>query len=95
MVITWCVAAAAGRVSDVTARYAYRWCTHTQKLRVDSAWWSQSLRRYSPSSEEVEEEQNNIRGTGRQHDGVCLHCIAQVMSYPLPVSIQDYKNHPL
>ena len=35
MVITWCVATAAGRVSDVTARYAYRWCTHTQKLRVD------------------------------------------------------------
>ena len=77
MVITRCVATAAGRVSDVTARYAYRWCTHTQKLRVDNAWWSQSLRRYSPSSEEVEEEQNNIRGTGRQA-GSMMECVSIV-----------------
>ena len=35
---------------------------------------------------------SEVQAAGRQHDGVCLHCIAQVMSYPLPVSIQDYKN---
>lgn len=50
------------RVVDVTARYAYRWCTHTHKIRVDAEWWGETLRPFKPPVDEVDMEEEDIKG---------------------------------
>ncbi|KAL1459358.1 hypothetical protein WDU94_011346 [Cyamophila willieti] len=69
-------------VKDLTKRYAPQWLTNTQKLRVDSSWWKKTLKPYAPPSTVWEREENEEL---EQH----------LKDQPLPLSLSEYKNHPL
>ncbi|KAJ3648239.1 hypothetical protein Zmor_020057 [Zophobas morio] len=69
-------------LKDITRRYCTNYNTVTRKLRIDSKWWSESLKpftgRKTPRDKEEDDELE------RQH-----------LEKPLPTSIAEYKNHPL
>lgn len=45
---------------DVTARYAYKWCSLVHKARVDEEWWAETMRPYSSHIAEQEKEERDI-----------------------------------
>ncbi|CAG7704877.1 unnamed protein product [Allacma fusca] len=69
-------------VKDVTRRYASRWLTGTQKLRVDSKWWQKALRPLLGKRTRRDKEEDELLD---QH----------LMNQPIPASVQEIKNHPL
>ncbi|XP_004692408.1 PREDICTED: DNA repair protein complementing XP-C cells [Condylura cristata] len=71
-----------GWVRDVTQRYDPAWMTATRKCRVDSAWWTETLRAY----------QSPLVDRAKKED---LEFQAKHLDQPLPTSIGTYKNHPL
>ena len=48
-----------GKLKDLTAKYAFEWCTKNRKWRIPGSWWSDTLRPYLVGDEEEDEE---IRG---------------------------------
>ncbi|XP_043934533.1 DNA repair protein complementing XP-C cells [Protopterus annectens] len=71
-----------GFVRDITQRYDAAWMTVTRKLRVDPAWWQETLEPYrSPFNKREEKEDLQLQ--------------AKLLDQPLPKSINEYKNHPL
>ncbi|XP_048404097.1 DNA repair protein complementing XP-C cells [Stegostoma tigrinum] len=71
-----------GCVRDVTQRYDVAWMTTTRKHRVDSAWWDQTLAAYKSSCTERERNEDQ-------------EMQAKMLSQPLPMSVAEYKHHPL
>ncbi|KAI5702624.1 hypothetical protein M8J75_002241 [Diaphorina citri] len=69
-------------VKDLTKRYAPQWLTMTQKLRVDSAWWKKTLKPYVPPKTVWEREEDE-------------ELERHLKDQPLPLSLSEYKNHPL
>uniref|UniRef100_A0A2K6GDQ2 XPC complex subunit, DNA damage recognition and repair factor n=1 Tax=Propithecus coquereli TaxID=379532 RepID=A0A2K6GDQ2_PROCO len=71
-----------GWVRDVTPRYDPAWLTATRRLRVDAAWWAETLRPYrSPCVEREAREDSEFQ--------------AKQQDQPLPTAVGLYKNHPL
>ncbi|KAK4884025.1 hypothetical protein RN001_000296 [Aquatica leii] len=69
-------------IKDVTQRYCPNWNTTTRKLRIDSKWWTETLRPYigQKTARDKEEDEDLAR---------------LQLEKPLPTTISEYKNHPL
>uniref|UniRef100_A0A0R3RVZ3 Fe2OG dioxygenase domain-containing protein n=1 Tax=Elaeophora elaphi TaxID=1147741 RepID=A0A0R3RVZ3_9BILA len=68
---------------DVTARYASKFLSaETRRLRIDSSWWSDTLKIY----------RSKDRRRERAED-VTIH--NELLSKPKPATVAEYKNHPL
>ncbi|VDK69697.1 unnamed protein product [Litomosoides sigmodontis] len=68
---------------DVTARYASKFLSaETRRLRVDSLWWTDTLKIY----------RSKDRRRERLED-VAIH--NELLSKPKPSTVAEYKNHPL
>ena len=71
-----------GKAKDVTCRYASKWMTETQKLRIDRDWWKETLKPYTPLDKKLDSaEDAQLR----------LNLIGKEM----PKTISEFKDHPL
>ncbi|XP_072026463.1 DNA repair protein complementing XP-C cells homolog [Amphiura filiformis] len=71
-----------GSIKDITHRYDSKWMIGTQKLRVDSEWWQETLRPFrTRNTRRDREEDDQLQG--------------KLMNKPLPTTISEYKGHPL
>ena len=85
-------------VRDITPRYASQWCTNIQKMRISHIWWEESLHNYSPSSDEKELEDNDIKGVIEDVFSIVYiftHFPDLLLSHPLPTVLSHYKGHQL
>ncbi|XP_078270399.1 DNA repair protein complementing XP-C cells [Rhinoraja longicauda] len=71
-----------GNVRDVTQRYDAAWMTATRKIRVDPAWWDQTLSPYRSAFTQRDMQED-------------LELHAKMLDQALPTSIAAYKDHPL
>ncbi|EJD74033.1 DNA repair protein Rad4 containing protein [Loa loa] len=68
---------------DVTARYASKFLSaETRRLRVDSSWWTDTLKMYRSKNRKRE-----------RIEDVAIH--NELLSKPKPATVAEYKNHPL
>ncbi|KAL3993549.1 Rad4 transglutaminase-like domain family protein [Acanthocheilonema viteae] len=68
---------------DVTARYASKFLSaETRRLRVDSSWWTDTLKIYRSKNRKRE-----------RIEDVAMH--NELLSKPKPATVAEYKNHPL
>ncbi|XP_061760837.1 DNA repair protein complementing XP-C cells-like [Nerophis ophidion] len=71
-----------GFVKDLGRKYDPTWMTTTRKRRVEEEWWEETLQPFSrPEDERDKKEEKEMQ--------------RNMLSKPLPVSIGEYKNHPL
>lgn len=70
------------KVKDVTRKYASGWLTTVKKKRIDTKWWEESLKPFSPSDCERERVEN-------------IQIQSKLQRQPMPASIAEFKNHPL
>lgn len=71
-----------GFLKDLGPKYDPTWMTSSRKRRVDDDWWQETIEPFSgPEDERSKEEDKEMQ--------------SKLMSKPLPVSISEYKNHPL
>lgn len=71
-----------GYLKDVTQRYASGWMSGTQKVRVDSEWWSETLAPYRTT--------NHARD--KAEDAQLQSFLER---RPFPTSVAEFKSHPL
>jgi len=51
-------------VKDLTQKYDTNWMTGTKKLRVDDAWWTETLAPYHViETNKIKQEDKEIQGT--------------------------------
>ncbi|KAL7399454.1 hypothetical protein ABVT39_024489 [Epinephelus coioides] len=71
-----------GFVKDLGRKYDPTWLTSTRKRRVDEDWWEETLEPLlGPEDERDRREDKELQ--------------KKLLSKPLPISITEYKNHPL
>ncbi|KAJ4933892.1 hypothetical protein JOQ06_006701 [Pogonophryne albipinna] len=71
-----------GFVKDLGRKYDPTWLTTSRKRRVDEDWWDETLGPFlGPEDERDKKEEKELQ--------------SRLMNKPLPVSIAEYKNHPL
>ncbi|XP_059189984.1 DNA repair protein complementing XP-C cells [Centropristis striata] len=71
-----------GFVKDLGRKYDPTWLTSSRKRRVDDDWWEETLEPLlGPEDERDMKEDKEL-----QH---------KLLNKPLPISIAEYKNHPL
>ncbi|XP_078066127.1 DNA repair protein complementing XP-C cells isoform X2 [Mustelus asterias] len=69
-------------VRDVTQRYDVAWMTRTRKHRVDPGWWDKTLAVYKSKCTERQKDED-------------LELQSKLLDRPLPISVAEYKSHPL
>ncbi|XP_040049241.2 DNA repair protein complementing XP-C cells [Gasterosteus aculeatus] len=71
-----------GFVKDLGRKYDPTWLTSSRKRRVDEEWWEETLQPFlGPEDERDMKEEKELQN--------------KLLNKPLPVSIAEYKNHPL
>ncbi|XP_042347792.1 DNA repair protein complementing XP-C cells [Plectropomus leopardus] len=71
-----------GFVKDLGRKYDPTWLTSSRKRRVDEDWWEETLEPFlGPDDERDRKEDKELQN--------------KLLSKPLPISIGEYKNHPL
>ncbi|KAJ0036505.1 hypothetical protein NQD34_005182 [Periophthalmus magnuspinnatus] len=71
-----------GFLKDLGSKYDPTWMTLSRKRRVDDEWWEDSLEPFfGPEDERDQQEDKELQ--------------SKLRNKPLPVSITEYKNHPL
>uniref|UniRef100_A0A673BNJ4 Xeroderma pigmentosum, complementation group C n=1 Tax=Sphaeramia orbicularis TaxID=375764 RepID=A0A673BNJ4_9TELE len=71
-----------GFVKDLGRKYDPTWMTTSRKRRVDEEWWEETLETLQrPEDERDRREEKELQ--------------SRLLNRPLPVSISEYKNHPL
>ncbi|XP_055022336.1 DNA repair protein complementing XP-C cells [Boleophthalmus pectinirostris] len=71
-----------GFLKDLGSKYDPTWMTSSRKRRVDDEWWEESLEPFlGPEDERGQQEDKELQ--------------SKLRNKPLPVSITEYKNHPL
>uniref|UniRef100_A0A8C6SDB3 Xeroderma pigmentosum, complementation group C n=1 Tax=Neogobius melanostomus TaxID=47308 RepID=A0A8C6SDB3_9GOBI len=71
-----------GFLKDLGAKYDPTWMTASRKRRVDDDWWEDTLEPFlRPEDERDKQEDKELQ--------------SKLMNKPLPISISEYKNHPL
>ncbi|XP_026189206.1 DNA repair protein complementing XP-C cells isoform X2 [Mastacembelus armatus] len=71
-----------GFVKDLGRRYDPTWMTSSRKRRVDEDWWEETLEPFlGPEDNRDIKEDKELQN--------------KLLNKPLPVSIVEYKNHPL
>ncbi|XP_063751048.1 DNA repair protein complementing XP-C cells isoform X2 [Eleginops maclovinus] len=71
-----------GFVKDLGRKYDPTWLTTSRKRRVDEDWWEETLGPFlGPEDERDKKEEKELQ--------------SRLLKKPLPVSIAEYKNHPL
>ncbi|XP_037629601.1 DNA repair protein complementing XP-C cells [Sebastes umbrosus] len=71
-----------GFVKDLGRKYDPTWLTSSRKRRVDEEWWEETLEPFlGPEDERDRKEDKELQ--------------SKLMNKPLPISIAEYKNHPL
>ncbi|XP_054653423.1 DNA repair protein complementing XP-C cells isoform X2 [Dunckerocampus dactyliophorus] len=71
-----------GFVKDLGRKYDPTWMTTTRKRRVEEEWWEETLQPFL----RPEDERDKKEDTEMQR---------KLLNKPLPISITEYKNHPL
>lgn len=71
-----------GFVKDLGAKYDPTWMTSSRRRRVDDDWWEETLEPFvGPEDERDKQEDKELQ--------------SKLMNKPLPVTVSEYKNHPL
>ncbi|XP_022613282.1 DNA repair protein complementing XP-C cells [Seriola dumerili] len=71
-----------GFVKDMGRKYDPTWMTSSRKRRVDDDWWEETLEPFlGPEDERDVQEDKELQ--------------KKLLNKPLPISITEYKNHPL
>ncbi|CAI5646970.1 unnamed protein product [Oreochromis niloticus] len=71
-----------GFVKDLGKKYDPTWMTSSRKRRVDDDWWEETIEPFlGPEDEKDIKEDKELQKT--------------LLNKPLPVSVAEYKNHPL
>ncbi|KAM7412306.1 hypothetical protein PAMA_021995 [Pampus argenteus] len=71
-----------GFVKDLGRKYDPTWMTSSRKRRVEEEWWEETLEPFlGPEDEKDIKEDKELQ--------------TRLLNKPLPVSIAEYKNHPL
>ncbi|KAK2851147.1 hypothetical protein Q5P01_007423 [Channa striata] len=71
-----------GFVKDLGRKYDPTWMTLSRKRRVDEEWWQETLELFmGPEDERDIKEEKELQN--------------KLLNKPLPISVSDYKNHPL
>uniref|UniRef100_A0A8C5EGE4 Xeroderma pigmentosum, complementation group C n=1 Tax=Gouania willdenowi TaxID=441366 RepID=A0A8C5EGE4_GOUWI len=71
-----------GFVKDLGRKYDPTWMTTSRKRRVDESWWEETLQPLlGPEDEKDVKEEKELQN--------------KLLNKPLPISITEYKNHPL
>ncbi|XP_038149783.1 DNA repair protein complementing XP-C cells isoform X1 [Cyprinodon tularosa] len=71
-----------GRLKDLGRKYDPTWMTTSRKRRVDDEWWEETLEPFmGPEDERDKKEEKELQ--------------KKLLNKPLPISIAEYKNHPL
>ncbi|XP_040917530.1 DNA repair protein complementing XP-C cells isoform X2 [Toxotes jaculatrix] len=71
-----------GFVKDLGRKYDPTWMTSSRKRRVDEEWWEETLEPFlGPEDERDMKEDKELQN--------------KLLNKPLPISITEYKNHPL
>uniref|UniRef100_UPI0037E95E59 DNA repair protein complementing XP-C cells isoform X2 n=1 Tax=Semicossyphus pulcher TaxID=241346 RepID=UPI0037E95E59 len=71
-----------GFLKDLGRKYDPTWMTSTRKRRVDEEWWEETLEPFlGPEDERDRKEEKELQN--------------KLLNKPLPVSVGEYKNHPL
>ncbi|TDH10824.1 hypothetical protein EPR50_G00079100 [Perca flavescens] len=71
-----------GFVKDLGRKYDPTWLTSSRKRRVDEDWWEEMLEPFlGPEDERDRKEDKELQN--------------KLLNKPLPISIVEYKNHPL
>ncbi|GAA6229708.1 DNA repair protein complementing XP-C cells [Lates japonicus] len=71
-----------GFVKDLGRKYDPTWMTSSRKRRVDEDWWEETLEPLlGPEDEKDMKEDKELQN--------------KLLNKPLPISITEYKNHPL
>ncbi|KAF0036799.1 hypothetical protein F2P81_012111 [Scophthalmus maximus] len=71
-----------GFVKDLGRKYDPTWMTSSRKRRVDEDWWDETLQPFlGPEDEKDKREEKELQN--------------KLLNKPLPISIAEYKNHPL
>uniref|UniRef100_A0A672G143 Xeroderma pigmentosum, complementation group C n=1 Tax=Salarias fasciatus TaxID=181472 RepID=A0A672G143_SALFA len=71
-----------GFVKDLGKKYDPTWMTSSRKRRVDEEWWEETLQPFlGPEDEKDKKEDKELQ--------------RRLLNKPMPVSIGEYKNHPL
>lgn len=71
-----------GFLKDLGAKYDPTWMTASRKRRADDAWWEDTLEPFLRREDERDKREDK-------------ELQSKLMNKPLPVSIAEYKNHPL
>uniref|UniRef100_A0A3B5A7N3 XPC complex subunit, DNA damage recognition and repair factor n=1 Tax=Stegastes partitus TaxID=144197 RepID=A0A3B5A7N3_9TELE len=71
-----------GFVKDLGRKYDPTWMTSSRKRRIDDEWWEETLEPFlGPEDERDVKEEKELQN--------------KLLNKPLPISIGEYKNHPL
>lgn len=71
-----------GFLKDLGRKYDPTWMTSSRKRRVEEEWWEETLEPFlGPEDERDTKEDKEIQN--------------RLLNKPLPISIAEYKNHPL
>ncbi|KAM3617709.1 uncharacterized protein V6R79_010099 [Siganus canaliculatus] len=71
-----------GFVKDLGKKYDPTWMTTSRKRRVEEEWWEETLEPFlGPEDERDKKEEKELQN--------------KLLSKPLPLSVAEYKNHPL
>ncbi|XP_060931047.1 DNA repair protein complementing XP-C cells [Limanda limanda] len=71
-----------GFLKDLGRKYDPTWMTSSRKRRVDEDWWDETLEPFlGPEYERDKREDKELQN--------------KLINKPLPISIAEYKNHPL
>ncbi|XP_023812194.1 DNA repair protein complementing XP-C cells isoform X1 [Oryzias latipes] len=81
--VTYVVAVDGNRfLKDLGKKYDPTWMTASRKRRVDDDWWEETLQPFlGPEDERDVKEEKELQ--------------SKLLNKPLPVSVAEYKNHPL
>ncbi|XP_023144959.2 DNA repair protein complementing XP-C cells isoform X1 [Amphiprion ocellaris] len=71
-----------GFLKDLGRKYDPTWMTSSRKRRIDDEWWKETLEPFlGPEDERDIKEEKELQN--------------KLLNKPLPISIGEYKNHPL
>ncbi|XP_068452981.1 DNA repair protein complementing XP-C cells [Clinocottus analis] len=71
-----------GFLKDLGRKYDPTWLTSSRKRRVDEEWWEETIGSFlGPEDERDKKEEKELQN--------------KLLNTPLPISITEYKNHPL
>nr|XP_019945076.1 PREDICTED: DNA repair protein complementing XP-C cells [Paralichthys olivaceus] len=71
-----------GFLKDLGRKYDPTWMTSSRKRRVDEDWWDETLEPFlGPEDDRDKKEDKELQN--------------KLLNKPLPISIAEYKNHPL